>query len=190
MFLMLVLSLLPLCSIEFDRDCDYFAIAGVTKKIKVFEYGTVIQDAVDIHYPVNEMTCNSKIRCKTKFRRCLCYSVESIPSLALSFSYFCLYLHSPVVSAGAATIRTCLRAVTMREQLSSGTGSQGRDQKFIRYIIVFPQYTVHLRSVLILLALTCPSADEKSKDTPQCAGQGELQHQLLLSSTFLFLSLL
>uniref|UniRef100_A0A3B4FYF5 COP1 E3 ubiquitin ligase n=1 Tax=Pundamilia nyererei TaxID=303518 RepID=A0A3B4FYF5_9CICH len=49
-------------SIEFDRDCDYFAIAGVTKKIKVFEYGTVIQDAVDIHYPVNEMTCNSKIR--------------------------------------------------------------------------------------------------------------------------------
>lgn len=50
------------CSIEFDRDCDYFAIAGVTKKIKVFEYGTVIQDAVDIHYPVNEMTCNSKIR--------------------------------------------------------------------------------------------------------------------------------
>ncbi|MEQ2187114.1 coatomer subunit alpha, partial [Goodea atripinnis] len=43
-------------SIEFDRDCDYFAIAGVTKKIKVFEYGTVIQDAVDIHYPVNEMT--------------------------------------------------------------------------------------------------------------------------------------
>lgn len=50
------------CSIEFDRDCDYFAIAGVTKKIKVYEYGTVIQDAVDIHYPENEMTCNSKIR--------------------------------------------------------------------------------------------------------------------------------
>lgn len=50
-------------SIEFDRDCDYFAIAGVTKKIKVYEYGTVIQDAVDIHYPVNEMTCNSKISC-------------------------------------------------------------------------------------------------------------------------------
>lgn len=64
----LTLVLSPLfslfCSIEFDRDCDYFAIAGVTKKIKVFEYGTVIQDAVDIHYPVNEMTCNSKIRYK------------------------------------------------------------------------------------------------------------------------------
>uniref|UniRef100_UPI00358F7B84 E3 ubiquitin-protein ligase COP1 isoform X1 n=2 Tax=Myxine glutinosa TaxID=7769 RepID=UPI00358F7B84 len=50
-------------SIEFDRDCDYFAIAGVTKKIKVFDYGIVIRDAVDIHYPVNEMTCNSKISC-------------------------------------------------------------------------------------------------------------------------------
>lgn len=48
-------------SIEFDRDCDYFAIAGVTKKIKVFEYGTVIGDQVDVHYPVNEMVCNSKI---------------------------------------------------------------------------------------------------------------------------------
>lgn len=62
-----ILRLIEVCvrvrfSIEFDRDCDYFAIAGVTKKIKVFEYGTVIQDAVDIHYPVNEMTCNSKIR--------------------------------------------------------------------------------------------------------------------------------
>ncbi|XP_067662002.1 E3 ubiquitin-protein ligase COP1-like isoform X1 [Haliotis asinina] len=52
-------------SIEFDRDCDYFAIAGVTKKIKVYEYGTVIKDVVDIHYPVVEMLCNSKISCVT-----------------------------------------------------------------------------------------------------------------------------
>lgn len=81
-------------SIEFDRDFDYFAIAGVTKKIKVlsstvyiviheleimliyyffsftnkvFEYGTVIRDVVDIHYPVNEMVCNSKIRYKMSY---------------------------------------------------------------------------------------------------------------------------
>lgn len=52
-------------SIEFDRDCDFFAIAGVTKKIKVFEYETIIKDAVDIHYPINEMVCNSKISCVT-----------------------------------------------------------------------------------------------------------------------------
>ncbi|XP_064457745.1 E3 ubiquitin-protein ligase COP1-like isoform X2 [Ornithodoros turicata] len=50
-------------SIEFDKDNEFFAIAGVTKKIKVFEYATVIQDIVDIHYPVNEMVCNSKISC-------------------------------------------------------------------------------------------------------------------------------
>ncbi|KAI0228062.1 E3 ubiquitin-protein ligase COP1 [Lamellibrachia satsuma] len=48
-------------SIEFDRDCDYFAIAGVTKKIKVFEYNTVIMEQVAMHYPVTEMLCNSKI---------------------------------------------------------------------------------------------------------------------------------
>ena len=29
---------------------------------QVFEYGTVIRDVVDIHCPVNEMVCNSKIR--------------------------------------------------------------------------------------------------------------------------------
>ncbi|ESP01505.1 hypothetical protein LOTGIDRAFT_238291 [Lottia gigantea] len=52
-------------SIEFDRDCDYFAIAGVTKKIKIYEYGVVIKDAVDIHYPMLEMMCNSKISCVT-----------------------------------------------------------------------------------------------------------------------------
>ena len=49
-------------SIEFDKDNDFFAIAGVTKKIKVFEYDTVIMDAVDIHYPAHEMVCHSKIR--------------------------------------------------------------------------------------------------------------------------------
>jgi E3 ubiquitin-protein ligase RFWD2 len=28
-------------SIEFDRDDEYFATAGVTKKIKIFEYGCI-----------------------------------------------------------------------------------------------------------------------------------------------------
>jgi len=35
----------------------------VTKKIKVFEYATVVKDTLDIHYPINEMECNSKISC-------------------------------------------------------------------------------------------------------------------------------
>ncbi|XP_034234150.1 E3 ubiquitin-protein ligase COP1-like isoform X1 [Thrips palmi] len=50
-------------SIEFDKDNEFFAIAGVTKRIKVFEYGSVIRDVVDIHYPCVEMTSTSKISC-------------------------------------------------------------------------------------------------------------------------------
>lgn len=50
-------------SIEFDKDNEFFAIAGVTKRIKVFDYGAVIRDTVDIHYPCVEMISNSKISC-------------------------------------------------------------------------------------------------------------------------------
>ena len=50
-------------SIEFDKDNEYFAIAGVTKRIKVFDYGAVIRDTVDIHYPCVEMISSSKISC-------------------------------------------------------------------------------------------------------------------------------
>lgn len=50
-------------SIEFDKDNEFFAIAGVTKRIKVFDYGAVVKDAVDIHYPCVEMISNSKISC-------------------------------------------------------------------------------------------------------------------------------
>ncbi|XP_062561026.1 E3 ubiquitin-protein ligase COP1-like isoform X1 [Armigeres subalbatus] len=51
-------------SIEFDKDSEYFAIAGVTKRIKIFDYYSAIRDAaVDINYPINEMVCSSKISC-------------------------------------------------------------------------------------------------------------------------------
>lgn len=50
-------------SIEFDKDNEFFAIAGVTKRIKVFDYRTVIRDSVDMHYPMIEMLSNSKISC-------------------------------------------------------------------------------------------------------------------------------
>lgn len=49
-------------SIEFDRDDEYFATAGVTKKIKIFDYGSIVKDPIDMHYPVKEMNCRSKIR--------------------------------------------------------------------------------------------------------------------------------
>ncbi|KFH67420.1 hypothetical protein MVEG_06152 [Podila verticillata NRRL 6337] len=78
-------------SIEFDRDDEYFATAGVTKKIKIFEYGCIEktglmgtsqkeEDRMEsfdapytssnkkpitsvLHYPVLEMMCRSKISC-------------------------------------------------------------------------------------------------------------------------------
>lgn len=50
-------------SIEFDKDNEFFAIAGVTKRIKVFDYLAVVKDTVDIHYPCVEMVSNSKISC-------------------------------------------------------------------------------------------------------------------------------
>lgn len=49
-------------SIEFDRDDEYFATAGVTKKIKIFDYSAILKDPIDMHYPVKEMNCRSKIR--------------------------------------------------------------------------------------------------------------------------------
>ena len=50
-------------SIEFDKDQEMFAIAGVTKRIKIYNYNTVLKDTVDIHYPCVEMVCGSKISC-------------------------------------------------------------------------------------------------------------------------------
>jgi len=50
-------------SIEFDKDQEFFAIAGVTKRIKIYDYNVVLKDMVEIHYPSSEMTCSSKISC-------------------------------------------------------------------------------------------------------------------------------
>lgn len=49
------------CSLSFDRDEEYFATAGVCKRIKVFECDTILNEHVDIHYPVVEMSCRSKL---------------------------------------------------------------------------------------------------------------------------------
>lgn len=52
-------------TIVFDKDNEFFAIGGVTRRIKVFDYMTVVRDTVDIHYPNIEMVSNSKISCIT-----------------------------------------------------------------------------------------------------------------------------
>ncbi|KAG8364934.1 hypothetical protein BUALT_Bualt18G0050300 [Buddleja alternifolia] len=49
------------CSLSFDRDGEFFATAGVNKKIKVFEYNSILNEDRDIHYPVMEMTSRSKL---------------------------------------------------------------------------------------------------------------------------------
>ncbi|KAL5750038.1 hypothetical protein ACOSP7_024641 [Xanthoceras sorbifolium] len=52
-----------ICSLSFDRDEDHFAAAGVSKKIKIFEFNALFNDTVDIHYPVVEMSNRSKLSC-------------------------------------------------------------------------------------------------------------------------------
>ncbi|KAK4484714.1 hypothetical protein RD792_007306 [Penstemon davidsonii] len=49
------------CSLSFDRDGEFFATAGVNKKIKVFEYNSILDENRDIHYPVVEMASRSKL---------------------------------------------------------------------------------------------------------------------------------
>ncbi|GFZ05749.1 SPA1-related 4 [Actinidia rufa] len=49
------------CSLSFDRDGEFFATAGVNKKIKVFEYDTSLNEDRDIHYPVVELASRSKL---------------------------------------------------------------------------------------------------------------------------------
>lgn len=52
-----------ICSLSLDRDEDYIAAAGVSKKIKIFEYDSLLKDTIDIHYPVVEMSNKSKLSC-------------------------------------------------------------------------------------------------------------------------------
>lgn len=67
-------------SIEFDKDGEVFAVAGVTKKIKVllcktvdghelrfhfqiFNYASILRNVgFQNHYPLREMECDAKLR--------------------------------------------------------------------------------------------------------------------------------
>ncbi|KAG4207181.1 hypothetical protein ERO13_A03G050950v2 [Gossypium hirsutum] len=50
-------------SIEFDRDDELFAAAGVSWGIKVFDYSMVLNEPADVHCPVVEMCTRSKLSC-------------------------------------------------------------------------------------------------------------------------------
>ena len=57
-----ILSILFNSSIDFDKDQDFFAVGGVTRQLKVYEYNSVVTRPVSVHYPVQDMGCGSKIR--------------------------------------------------------------------------------------------------------------------------------
>ncbi|KAI3680477.1 hypothetical protein L6452_35248 [Arctium lappa] len=50
-------------SIEFDRDDELFATAGVSRRIKVFEFAAVVNEQADVQCPIVEMPTRSKLSC-------------------------------------------------------------------------------------------------------------------------------
>ncbi|KAL9245400.1 hypothetical protein vseg_019061 [Gypsophila vaccaria] len=52
-----------ICSLSFDRDEEYIAVAGASKTIKIFEFAALVNDSINIHYPVIEVVNKSKLSC-------------------------------------------------------------------------------------------------------------------------------
>lgn len=52
-----------ICALSFDRDEDYIAVGGVSKKIKIFDLSTILSGSIDIQYPIVEMSNKSKLSC-------------------------------------------------------------------------------------------------------------------------------
>ncbi|KAK4266951.1 hypothetical protein QN277_023808 [Acacia crassicarpa] len=52
-----------ICALSFDRDEDYIAAAGVSKKIKIFDISAISSNYIDIQYPIVEMSNKSDLSC-------------------------------------------------------------------------------------------------------------------------------
>ncbi|KAL8189188.1 hypothetical protein R6Q57_028754 [Mikania cordata] len=50
-------------SIEFDRDDEFFATADVSRRIKVFNFSTIVNEPPEAHRPVVEIPTRSKLSC-------------------------------------------------------------------------------------------------------------------------------
>ncbi len=50
-------------SVDFDKSFEHFAMAGVTKRIKVFDFANILERPYGVHYPSLEMTHNAKLSC-------------------------------------------------------------------------------------------------------------------------------
>ena len=47
------------CSTAFDRDDEFFATAGVFRRVKIFDFASVQDSDTSIHYPVLEIPSRS-----------------------------------------------------------------------------------------------------------------------------------
>ncbi|CAD6198731.1 unnamed protein product [Caenorhabditis auriculariae] len=72
-------------SLEFNCDGDQFVVAGVTRKIKVFDFNAVLSNTDRLHLPVNQLVCSSKISsvCWNPYHRNIlaCTDYEGVVSL-------------------------------------------------------------------------------------------------------------
>ncbi|CAF0951716.1 unnamed protein product [Brachionus calyciflorus] len=50
-------------SVDFDKSYEHFAMAGVTKRIKIFDFVNIIDRPYGVHYPQYEMVHNAKLSC-------------------------------------------------------------------------------------------------------------------------------
>lgn len=50
-------------SVDFDKSYEHFAMAGVTKRIKIFDFLNIIDRPYGVHYPQYEMVHNAKLSC-------------------------------------------------------------------------------------------------------------------------------
>ncbi|KAG2290680.1 hypothetical protein Bca4012_028427 [Brassica carinata] len=51
------------CSLSFDPDEEHIAAAGISKKIKIFDFSAFMNESVGVHYPLVEMVNKSKLSC-------------------------------------------------------------------------------------------------------------------------------
>ncbi|MCO5614462.1 hypothetical protein L7F22_068744 [Adiantum nelumboides] len=66
------------CSLNFDCDDEYFATAGVSRRIKIFDCNALLEGSSEVHYPVIEMSSRRKLSCVcwNKFRKNLLSSSD------------------------------------------------------------------------------------------------------------------
>ena len=51
------------CSLSFDAEEEHIAAAGISKKIKIFDFNAFMNESVGVQYPLVEMVSKSKLSC-------------------------------------------------------------------------------------------------------------------------------